>query len=79
VIYNKQRQTGSRLRRWRLSNGLTLEEVAGLTGRSAPFLSRVERGERHLKPKERVRFARALGEPVGTLFDPEFPPPDGQE
>jgi len=66
----------SRLRRWRKASGLTLEDVSGLTGLSQPFLSRVERGQRRLKPLDRVRVARAVGEPVGALFEPEFPMPE---
>ncbi len=57
--------------------GVTLEELAGLTGWSEPYLSRVERGERKLKPLDRVRLARAVGVPVGALFEPEFPQPNG--
>ncbi|HLM96765.1 MAG TPA: helix-turn-helix transcriptional regulator [Acidimicrobiales bacterium] len=64
--------TTSRLRRWRIANEVTLEDLSGLTGLSQPLLSRVERGERRLKPLDRVRVARAVGEPVGALFEPEF-------
>jgi transcriptional regulator with XRE-family HTH domain len=66
----------SRLRLWRKGSGLTLEDLAGLTGLSQPFLSRIERGERRLKPLDKVRVARAVGEPVRALFEPEFPVPD---
>ena len=62
----------SRLREWRKDAGLTLEDLAGLTGLSEAYLSRVERGQRRLKPLDRVRVARAVGEPVGALFEPEF-------
>ena len=60
----------SALRRWRLSNGLTLEDIEGLTGKDASYISRLERGERQLRPIERVRFARAVGARVDELFPP---------
>jgi transcriptional regulator with XRE-family HTH domain len=59
----------SRLRLWRVRHGLTLSEVADLTGVSAAMLSRVERGERTLSPMTRVRVARALGVRVRDLFE----------
>jgi len=34
------------LRRWRLKNGLTLEQVAARVGVSSPMLSMVESGDR---------------------------------
>jgi len=67
----------NRLRQWREANGLTLADEEGLTGLSQPFLSRLERGERNLRPLDRVRIARALGCSVSDLFDPEFFPVDG--
>jgi len=59
------------LRRWRGLHGLTLEELAGLTGLSPAMVSRVERGERQLRPLTRVRVARLLGVPVAELFPVE--------
>jgi transcriptional regulator with XRE-family HTH domain len=61
----------SGLREWRERHGFTLEEVAGLVGRTSSYLSRVERGERRIPPLERVRFARLLGARVGELFPVE--------
>lgn len=61
------------LRRWREDAGLTLEDESGLTGYSVPFLSRLERGTRGLRPLDRVRFARALGVPVSEIFEPDAP------
>ncbi len=60
----------SRLRGWRKEHGLTLEDVADLTGLSVPMLSRAERGERQLAPLKRVAMARRLGVPVRDLFAP---------
>jgi len=56
---------------WRGDHGYTLEEVADLTGLSVPMLSRVERGQRSLKPATKVRVARRLGVPIRDLFDVE--------
>jgi len=64
-------QTTTRLRHWRETTGLTLDEVADLTGVSKPMLSRAERGERRLAPLTRVKVARRLGVPVRELFEVE--------
>ena len=61
----------SRLRQWRTERGLSLDDLADLTGRSKAYLSRVERGERVLPPLEKVRFARMVGARVRDLFDVE--------
>lgn len=61
----------NRLRVWRVDQGLTLEEVADLTGLSVSMLSRVERGERQLAPLTRVHIARRLGVAVRDLFEVE--------
>lgn len=66
-----KRRLGNRLRQWRLEKGFLLEDVAGLTGVSIAMLSRVERGERQLKPETKVRIARRLGVRVADLFDVE--------
>lgn len=63
----------TRLRIWRQDRGLSLGDVAGLTGITASMLSRVERGERRLAPLTRVTVARRLGVQVGDLFDIEEP------
>lgn len=61
----------SKLGQWRTQEGLTLEELADLTGLSASMLSRVERGLRRLKPATRVVVARRLGVPIRDLFEVE--------
>ena len=61
----------TKLREWRETAGLTLDDTSGLSGYSVAFLSRLERGHRNLRPLDRVRFARSLGASVGDLFDPE--------
>lgn len=65
----------NRLRLWRIREGLTLAEVADLTGYSKAMISRTERGERVLSPMGRVRVARALGCRVRDLFLPDEPNP----
>lgn len=61
----------NRLLVWRRDKGLTLAEMAGLTGFSEAMLSRAERGVRVFSPMARVRVARGLGVPVAELFDPD--------
>lgn len=56
------------MRAWRVDQGLTLDEVADLTGLSASVLSRCERGLRDLRPSTKVRVARRLGCRVRDLF-----------
>jgi transcriptional regulator with XRE-family HTH domain len=63
----------NRLRRWRVSHGLTLDEVADLTGYSTAMFSRAERGERTFAPLAKVQVARALGVRVADLFEVEEP------
>ncbi len=61
----------TRLREWRVHQGLTLDEVADVTGMSKSMLSRAERGERHLAPLTRIQMARRLHVPVRDLFEVE--------
>jgi transcriptional regulator with XRE-family HTH domain len=62
----------NRLRLWRVTNNLTLQEVEDLTGYSAAMISRAERGERAFSPIAKVRMARALGVRVADLFPVEI-------
>jgi transcriptional regulator with XRE-family HTH domain len=52
---------------------MTLREVGDLTGINDGMLSRIERGERRLRPATRVKMARLLGVRVADLFEPEAP------
>jgi transcriptional regulator with XRE-family HTH domain len=61
----------NRLRQWRHLNGLTLQEVADLTGVSISMLSRAERGVRVFAPLTKVRIARLLDVHVADLFEIE--------
>ena len=61
----------SRLRAWRLEQGILLQEISDLSGISVAMLSRAERGERRLSPMTRIRVARSLGVRVAVLFEPD--------
>jgi transcriptional regulator with XRE-family HTH domain len=61
----------SRLRKWRVANGLTLDDVGDLTGLSPSMVSRVERGERALRPRTKILVARRLGVRPSEIFEPE--------
>lgn len=70
----------TRLRQWRQEQGLTIDEVAALTGVSPSMLSLVERGRRELAPMTRVQVARRLRVPLRDLFGVEpLDLPDAQE
>ena len=60
----------TKLRAWRLAEGLTLEEVAGLTGLSVGMVSKVERSKARLAPLTKVTVARRLGVPLRTERGP---------
>ena len=62
----------TRFRQWRRLEGLTLEEVSGLTGVSVPMLSLVERDKRRFGPRTKILVARRLGVSVSSLFPPEL-------
>ena len=59
----------SRFHDWRERAGLSLQEVADLTGVSTAMLSRIEHGKRTPSPMMRVQIARRLGVRVGELFE----------
>lgn len=59
----------NQLRQWRMEHHLTQDEVAALTGYTAATISRLENGDRHLRPLDKVRFARLLGVPLRVLFE----------
>lgn len=72
--------TRSKLREWRESRGLTLEELSDLTGLSISMLSRAERGVRQLAPLRRVAVARLLNVRVRDLFPvPDSAPEETEE
>ncbi len=59
----------ARLRHIREQRGQTLDELAGLTGFSKAYLSRLESGERQPSAGAMVVLARAWGVTPGSLFD----------
>ncbi|MCS5499418.1 XRE family transcriptional regulator [Cnuibacter physcomitrellae] len=59
---------GERIRSVRHERGLTLVELAGLTGMSQPFLSLVERGHARLSLTSMARVSDALGIRQGALL-----------
>jgi transcriptional regulator with XRE-family HTH domain len=59
----------TKFRNWRTGRGLTLQDLARVTGRSISGLSRIERGIRGVSRIEQLRIARALGVDVSDLFD----------
>lgn len=61
----------SKLKRWRRAHGLTLQEVADLTGLDVPRVSRYERGERTPSPERKVEISRRLGTRIAELFEVE--------
>ncbi|MDT5042666.1 MAG: hypothetical protein QOE51_3651 [Actinoplanes sp.] len=59
---------GTRIRRYRRSRGLSLDQAAGLAGISKPYLSRLERGERAANSRSLLnRISSALQVPVPDL------------
>jgi DNA-binding XRE family transcriptional regulator len=60
---------GQRLRETRAAQGLSLEQLARLTGISAPALSLIETGKRDPRLTTLKRIADALRVPLATLID----------
>jgi transcriptional regulator with XRE-family HTH domain len=60
----------TRLRAWRLSQQITLRQAADLCGYTESLMSLFETGKRVPRPATKLRIARGLGVPIGTLFDP---------
>ncbi|QJU53297.1 XRE family transcriptional regulator [Herbiconiux sp. KACC 21604] len=59
---------GARIRSLRRERGLTLVQLARLSGMSQPFLSLAERGHARLSLASMARIARALEVPAGSLL-----------
>jgi hypothetical protein len=64
-------QTPTRLQKWRITAGLSLEEESDLTGYSTAMLSLAERGLREFSPMAKVAVARRLGVAISDLFEVE--------
>lgn len=65
----EERMQGSRFREWRRQAGLTLQEVADLTGYSESLISKIETGDRVPAPATKVHISRSLGVRVADLFE----------
>ena len=61
------------MRAARKALGLTLEDVASKVGLSVPYLSDIERGNRHLPQRWRDPFAKVLRLPVADLTPLDAP------
>jgi transcriptional regulator with XRE-family HTH domain len=72
----KSHQTSTRLYKWRITAGLSLEEESDLTGYSTAMLSLAERGLREFSPMAKVQIARRLGVAISDLFEIEPIPKD---
>lgn len=75
---------GRRIREIRAAQGLNLEQLARLTGISAPALSLIETGKRDPRLTTLKRIADALRAPLATIIadgshtaEPSAPAPSG--
>lgn len=75
---------GKRIRETRAAQGLNLEQLARLTGISAPALSLIETGKRDPRLTTLKRIADALRAPLATIIadgsqaaEPTAPVPSG--
>ncbi|GIU92501.1 MAG: hypothetical protein KatS3mg011_1407 [Acidimicrobiia bacterium] len=64
---------GRRIRHYRRLKGMTLEDLGGLIGRPAPFLSLVENGRRRIRDADLEKVADALGVTTEDLLKEEAP------
>ena len=60
---------GERIRAKRLRLSLTLEDFSELSGLPASFIGQIERGAKKASLRSVAALAKALGVPVGSLFD----------
>lgn len=71
---NLNSNVGSRLRKRRKENGVSLRELAEMTGVTASFLSQVEHGKANLSLNSLQRLSEALAVPL-LYFLADPPPP----
>lgn len=69
------KQLGEDLRGLRRAHGLTLEDLAVVSGKSVSFISKIERGQARPSVTTLQELASALGVPVGWFFDTDGPVP----
>jgi transcriptional regulator with XRE-family HTH domain len=63
------KEVGEHIRARRLQQGLTLEDLSELSGLHASYIGQIERGVKKSSLKTVASLAKALGIPVGKLFD----------
>ncbi len=61
-------QIGERIRHARKGAGLTLKNLAAMTGLSGPYLSQMENGRVNINVTHLESISRALGVPIVSLF-----------
>ena len=64
--------TKTRLAQWIEDNGLSLGEIADLSGYSKSMIGLTARGKRNMSAVAKVALARSLGVRVGELFDADI-------
>lgn len=62
------KEVGANIRHWRKLKRLTLQEMAALTGFSAPTLCNIERGLQDQKTSQLVKIAAVLNISPKDLF-----------
>lgn len=72
-IAELNRRIGEKLRALRTGRGLTLDQLAGLTGVSKPMLSQVERGETNPSVGTMWKITAGLGLPFSVLMEDRRP------
>lgn len=80
-IDNEQKllaDVGRRIRAIRAEQSLNLDQLARLTGISAPALSLIETGKRDARLTTLAKIAAALRVPLSTLLDDGSPDPDAK-
>jgi transcriptional regulator with XRE-family HTH domain len=63
----------TKLRVLRAERGLTVRQVAELSGVAKETISQIERGERHPYDRTLAKLAQAYGVPVGELIEQPDP------
>ena len=63
------KEVGEHIRARRLQQGLTLEDLSELSGLHASYIGQIERGVKKSSLETVSSLAKALGAPVGKLFE----------
>jgi transcriptional regulator with XRE-family HTH domain len=77
ALMDDDEAVGARIRRYRRTRGLSLDQAAGLAGISKPYLSRLERGERSVDSRALLnQIAFALEASISDLIGQPYRPRD---